>query len=568
MHPFMRRALAGIAALTLLSASAAAEMLHPSPSPTPEVRALEVQASTRRDDGRIRVLLRSLGRADALHLTVEGSYALEGDAGFCLLDGATVVLTAMDGAVWLESGGLLVRLGDSVTLTRHAAEARSGLRIAESEKDALYCGDLTVSEKDDALRCVLSIDVEEYLYGVVAYEMSDSFPMEALKAQAVAARTYALRKKDASVSRDYDVTDTTADQVFKGYDAQYENVLTAVDATCGVVGTVNGAWAECYYTASNGGQTALASDVWGGEDDGTSIRRDDPFDMENPRSLVNSAAFSADLSDCAALRALVCDHLDEDVRLLGVEAIEPIEPDAEDSRRFQTLRMTVAIQRQVLPAASPEPTLAAATPWSFFVFTTPEPEPVWEDAQVVVDLDVYGEIKDSLNLGLNGGDYELISVQTTDEGFVLEMRRFGHGVGMSQRGAQWMAGEYGYDYAEILGFYYPGMALERISWETEPLSALSAAQDYPRAEPTPKPTPAPLPAPEEGEFCATVALENADSTLNVREQPSTSARILDQIEDGREVLAFGEPDENGWIRIRTAEWVGYCQSDYLAARAG
>ena len=57
---------------------------------------------------------------------------------------------------------------------------------------------------------------------------------------------------------------------------------------------------------------------------------------------------------------------------------------------------------------------------------------------VTVDLSVYDQIKDGLSLGLNGGDYELVSVTQEEDGrFTISMRRFGHGVGMSQRGAQW-----------------------------------------------------------------------------------------------------------------------------------
>lgn len=64
---------------------------------------------------------------------------------------------------------------------------------------------------------ILTLSVEDYLLGVVPYEMSDSFPLEALKAQAVCARTYALSHLNAS--RAYDVVDTTNDQVFKGVDS-------------------------------------------------------------------------------------------------------------------------------------------------------------------------------------------------------------------------------------------------------------------------------------------------------------------------------------------------------------
>ena len=165
---------------------------------------------------------------------------------------------------------------------RAADGEENGLYIDESEKDTLYCGDLTVSTEGDGLRAVLKIQVEDYLYGVVAYEMSDSFPIEALKAQAVAARTYALQRKWQSAGRDYDLVDTTADQVFKGYDPEYQNVIEAVDATRGVVGLYDGAFAVCYYTASNGGQTALPSQLWGGVgddgylDDRRSLRPGEP----------------------------------------------------------------------------------------------------------------------------------------------------------------------------------------------------------------------------------------------------------------------------------------------------
>lgn len=102
---------------------------------------------------------------------------------------------------------------------------------------------------------ILSLSVEDYLLGVVPYEMSDSFPLEALKAQAVCARTYALSHLNAS--RAYDVVDTTNDQVFKGVDSSTKNAARAVQETAGIVGMYNGKLAECFYSASNGGQTEL-----------------------------------------------------------------------------------------------------------------------------------------------------------------------------------------------------------------------------------------------------------------------------------------------------------------------
>ena len=102
---------------------------------------------------------------------------------------------------------------------------------------------------------MLTLGVEDYLLGVVPYEMGDSFPLEALKAQAIAARTYALRKSGSS--EDYDVEDTTNDQAYRGRSASSPLSEQAVRETKGICGVYKGALAQCFYSASNGGQTEL-----------------------------------------------------------------------------------------------------------------------------------------------------------------------------------------------------------------------------------------------------------------------------------------------------------------------
>ena len=204
-----------------------------------------IAQSTLEDDGVLRVYLKSLGDPQNLTLTLAGVYTVEHDAGFRFARNTEIVLSDSGDTIYLCVGGLTLDMGDSLTLTRQASdEAENGIYIAESEKDNLYVGDLTVTRNDGGgLRPVLSIQMEDYLCGVVAYEMSDSWPLEALKAQAVAARTYAMQRKWNAGDRDYDLVDTTADQVYKGYDPQYTNVLQAVEETAGVVGTYNGGFA-------------------------------------------------------------------------------------------------------------------------------------------------------------------------------------------------------------------------------------------------------------------------------------------------------------------------------------
>ena len=125
-----------------------------------------------------------------------------------------------------------------------------------------------------------------------------------------------------------------------------------------------------------------------------------------------------------------------------------------------------------------------------------------------------------------------------------------------------MAGQYGKNWTEILDFYYPGMDIERIAWPDQPLTDLAALPESlgaARPKPTPKPTPAPLPALQKGEYYAKVTA----SSLNVREKPTTAARILDVLESGRRVIVSGDVDADGWVPMHTAEISGYVKVEYL-----
>ncbi|NLC44083.1 MAG: SpoIID/LytB domain-containing protein, partial [Clostridiales bacterium] len=142
------------------------------------------------------------------------------------------------------------------------------------------------------------ISLEEYLYGVVAYEMSNSYPLEALKAQAVTARGYAVRAKTSS--GEYDIGDTASDQVYKGYSpSNTARVIEAVNSTVGEVLSHKGKIVESYYAASNGGQTDVPGNIWGFGKNESEWKddynykagvypyykiKDDPYDVENPGS--------------------------------------------------------------------------------------------------------------------------------------------------------------------------------------------------------------------------------------------------------------------------------------------
>ena len=233
----------------------------------------------------IRVYLRRLRVTDTLNLTIHGEY-MTSDGKTVFSDGTNMTIVLRGNQLVLHSGGIVTAMGDKMQLIRCQSEhERQGITIAGNE--GLYEGDLSLDIDNGVIRPILSIHVEDYLLGVVPFEMGDSFPLEALKAQAITARTYALRKSGSSGA--YDVEDTTNDQAYRGRTTYSPLSEQAVKETKGICGVYRGALAQCFYSASNGGQTELGQHVWPTSDPdayGYMDMRDDPYDFENKKSAV------------------------------------------------------------------------------------------------------------------------------------------------------------------------------------------------------------------------------------------------------------------------------------------
>ena len=117
------------------------------------------------------------------------------------------------------------------------------------------------------LTVVNLLGLEDYVKGVVPYEMSNSWPLEALKAQAVCARTYALSNLNRHSSYHCDICSSTHCQAYYGTNRAGSNSDAAVEQTIGEVATYNGRLAECVYYSSNGGASEDSSVVWGSNQD-------------------------------------------------------------------------------------------------------------------------------------------------------------------------------------------------------------------------------------------------------------------------------------------------------------
>jgi len=143
----------------------------------------------------------------------------------------------------------------------------------------LYRGKLELVSQGGFLRVVNVLPLESYLQGVVAGEMPYTWPAEALKAQAVAARSYAL----ASVlkGKPYDLYSDVRSQVYLGVGGEKASTTKAVADTAGQVVTYGGRVATTYYFSSSGGRTASAADVFGFSVPYL-VSRPDPWDKASP----------------------------------------------------------------------------------------------------------------------------------------------------------------------------------------------------------------------------------------------------------------------------------------------
>lgn len=546
---------------------------------------LALPVGARAEKNTVRVLLTRLNLTDRLEIALDGSYTLD---GMSFQRGSRLVLSCATGRIMVYYEGMALDSGKELVLTRHqAAEGlENGLRL--NGDYALYRGDLHVKTDGKMLTAVLHIPIEEYLLGVVPYEMSDSFPLEALKAQAVAARTYALYKMRGA-SGAYDLVDNTNDQVFRGYNASNERAIRAVQETAGVACYNNGALAICYYTASNGGQVELVRNVWGkGEGDYITMHND-PYDVENPESVVKSAAIAKTAKDGIVYNQQLTDYLLDgvseavtalgysgdaaDTRIAGVAGISLHTPQGGTSSKVMTqMRFDLTVQCRQKPTAAmqdEEVNLFALPETTPEATSAPQPTQapfVTLEQTVQVDVPVFSAIEPWLGLSINGSNNEILTVREENDRFVIESRRYGHGVGMSQRGAQWMAGQYGWTYDQILRFYYPGLALKKTDTQVTLPPAVSAAfltTPGPAATPTPRPTL--MPASDQlkaGEWRVKVTQISANSSLNLRSAPSTASDVLRVLYYGQELLA-SSCDEEGWIKVRTDVTEGYVMEKFV-----
>jgi stage II sporulation protein D len=265
-------------------------------------------------------------------------------------------------------------------------------------------GEVEVSlEKGRGLLVVNRLPLERYLVGLLGAEMSSSWPLEALKAQAVAARTYFLHRRLERESEPFDLSASTLDQVYKGIGQEAARTREAVEATRGQVLTWGNLPAETLFHACCGGRTRAAKEAFG---------QDVPYLRE------------VDDPDCQA-----CPQRTWRLDLPLARLAERLASRGELRGAIAEVRSAPGGELLVVPAQGSAVRLSPR-----------------ELRQLVGAATVPG---DGFTWRLAGETLELSG------------RGRGHGVGLCQWGARGMA-ERGRSYKDILARFYPGLALRSL----------------------------------------------------------------------------------------------------------
>jgi stage II sporulation protein D len=296
---------------------------------------------------------------------------------------------------------------------------------------------LQIAARNERLLIVAAVPLEDYIAAVVAAESGDSQQGEAMKAMAVAARTYALKFRQAHQAEGFDFCDSTHCQAVR-WTAVSDRVRAAVAATGGQTLTYRGELASAYYHQNCGGTIAAASEVWPNAREPYLREHSDPYCASAGGLKWESGIAVEDLDRALLTAGLTAPH-----SWTGLEITSRT-----PSGRAQRLRFI---------GGSPDNLRISASSFRF-----------------AIDRALgWGKIRSDLYDIRNSGGKVLFSG-----------RGSGHGVGMCQAGEEEMARE-GKSYTEILIFYYPGTQLTATreeSWQMRRSQHFELMSAHPEAD--------------------------------------------------------------------------------------
>ena len=336
-----------------------------------------------------------------------------------------------------------------------------GVRVVEMGSRS-YRGRIEIGRYNKSkLTAVNIVPLEEYLYGVVPSEMPSTWPDEALKAQAVCARSYALIKagygSGSNAKKGYKIVDTVSSQVYKGYLAESATANKAVDATKGEMLCYNNKVVAAYFYSTGGGRTEAAKDVWAADLPYLQSVADF-FEQDAGRMVWQETLTLSRLQKALAGQGIPFEV--EDLQIAGYT----------ETGRVHTLNLlggnrSLKLQgttiRTVLNLNSTKFKIVRQgdTPDNVSVLSADDMKNGRISNMYVASADGVSKASGELDQYIvqsadNLWNYPRTAPEQKDEILFAGMG-YGHGVGMSQYGAKGMA-ESGYSYKEIIEYYFTG----------------------------------------------------------------------------------------------------------------
>jgi stage II sporulation protein D len=330
------------------------------------------------------------------------------------------------------------------------------------------------SSYGDLMTIVNMVELDDYVRGVAPYEMSASWPIEALKAQVVCARTYALAHAKATHQNafHFDLCDTDDCQVYNGVYSgdNASRVDQAADETAGVVVTYHGSYCDTVYSSSNGGASESALNIWG-NDVPYLLGKEDPYEatitipnynwtVTMTGSEIQAKLVKAGYAQCGVITAVTVKTFSDTGNVIALAFTDV------NNKTYTIYRgscRTVLSLRSMRYTVSSGNESAGDTSSSSIAVSGGGTVDVSGGVSVIDGSGKITTITDGYLITASGvesigGTGSGSGTGTAGTTFTFTGTGWGHNGGLSQYGAYAMA-KLGYTYRQILEFYYTGVTI-------------------------------------------------------------------------------------------------------------
>lgn len=368
-------------------------------------------------------------------------------------------------AVSVKEGWLVIN-GKTTKETQVTLQSAKGDAVFEVNRRK-YRGHMTVkvSSGNTGVTVINTVTLEKYLYGIVAREVSPDWPAETIKAQAVAARSYALHNMNKHSKNGYDVCASVDCQVYSGVESEAVRSNNAVDETRGLVLTHKGSVVPAFFHSSSGGFTENSENVWGSPSPYLKGVKD--FDQKSPHYQWKKELTPKELTALLAKAGYTIG----DIQALSVSNLGKQPVTASDrgvSGRVKTISLTGTKGMVIVTGTRLRSLLGLSSTLFDVDIITATPKSI--DVPMSDSRGEWGKKKIEINVkpieetGILAGQNPIHRITGRGEERVLFTGYgWGHGLGMSQWGAKAMAeqappGDKTY-FRQILKHYYQGVEI-------------------------------------------------------------------------------------------------------------